>query len=83
MLLAECSVSLFLAGRCLLKKSEALLEGGSVGSARCGPRPFYYPNRLARWQPVQFVAGMNLVLVGDRLWKRELEFAGNFGHDRL
>jgi hypothetical protein len=26
---------------------------------------------------------MNLVLVGDRLWKRELEFAGNFGHDRL
>src|SRR5271170_6839152 len=81
MSLAECSVSLFLAGRRLLKKSEPLLERGSVRSAGCGPRPFYDPNRLARGQPLQIISGPNLVLVGDRLRKRELKLTRNFGHD--
>jgi hypothetical protein len=80
MLLAECSVSLFLAGRRLLKKSEALLERGSLRSAGCGPRPFYDPYRLTGRQPLQIVSRTNSVLVGNRLRKRKLELARNFGH---
>jgi len=81
MLLAECSVSLFLAGRRLLKNSESLLERGSVCSAGCGPRPFYNPYRLPCRQPVEFISRTDLVLVGNRLRKRKLKFARNFGHD--
>ncbi len=81
MLLAEGSVSLFLAGRRQLEKSEALLERGSVRSAECGPRPFYDPYRLPCRQPVQFISGANLVLVGDCFRKRQLQLARHFGHN--
>jgi hypothetical protein len=81
-LLAECSVSLFLAGRRLLKKSEALLERGSVRFAGCGPRPLHDANRLTGREPIQIVSRTNSVLVGDRLRKRKLELARNLSHDQ-
>jgi hypothetical protein len=81
MLLAECSVSLFLAGRRLLEKREPLLDRGSVRSPGCGPRPFYdHPNHLARWLPLKIVPRTNPVLLGNRLRKRKLKLARNFGH---
>jgi hypothetical protein len=80
MLFAEGSVSLFLAGRRLLKKSEPLLERGSVRSPGCGPRPLHDANRLTGREPLQIVSRTNSVLVGNRLRKRKLELARNFGH---
>jgi len=82
MLFAECSVSLFLAGRRLLKEPEPLLGRGSVRSTRPGPRPFYDPYRLTCRQPVQIVSGTDVVLIGNRLRKRQLELTRNFGHHR-
>jgi hypothetical protein len=81
MLLAECSVSLFLAGCRLLEKPEPLLKRGGVRSPGCGPRPFYDdPNHLARWLPLKIVPRTNPVLLGNRLRKRKLELTRNFGH---
>ena len=82
MLFAEGSVSLLLAGRRLLKKSEALLERGSVRFAGCGPRPLHDANRLTGREPIQIVSRTNSVLVGDRLRKRKLELARNLSHDQ-
>jgi hypothetical protein len=81
MVLAECSVSLFLADRCLLEKPEPLLERGSVRSPGRGPRPFHNdPYHLARRLPIKIVPRTNLVLVGNCLRKRQLKLARNFCH---
>jgi hypothetical protein len=82
MLLAECGVSLRLAGRCPLEKPEPLLERGSVRWPGCGAGPLNdHADNLAGRLPLQVVAGTNLVLLGDRLRKRQLKLAGNFRHD--
>jgi hypothetical protein len=80
MLFAEGSISLFLASRCLLEKSQPLLDRGYVRSAGIGPRPLNDAYCLPRWQPVQFISGADLVLISDRLGKSQLELAGNFSH---
>jgi hypothetical protein len=82
MLFADRSISLFLADRCLLEKPEPLLERGSVRSPGCGPRPSYNdPYHLARRLPIKIVPRTNLVLLGNRLGKRQLKLARNFRHN--
>src|SRR5450755_563963 len=81
MLLAECSVALFLADRCLLEKPEPLLERGSVRSPGCGPRPFYNdPYHLACRLPIKIVPRLNLVLIGNRLRQGKLQLTRDFRH---
>jgi hypothetical protein len=81
MLSAEGAVSLFLASRRLLEKSQPLLERGGVRPAGCGPRPLDDSYCLPCRQPVQFISGANLVLLSNCLRKRKLELARDFSHD--
>jgi len=69
---------LALSGRRLVKKLEPFFCRGGLGRVR--RFPLDHTNHVACRQPVKIIAGANLVLVGNRFRKGQLEFARNFGH---